>query len=305
MKLFCFCLSNCYTLYNFIDYMKYIHATQGSIYAFFVFVLLSFGVGFIDRINRSEMELILTISTFIFAILAGFFISRLNSRFNHVRELVATEDALWQSFLRTAPIFGKAFVKKIITIIDRYYIISFDHELGEYYKHNAACVNQMYKELEHVKIAKTNSKADNTFDNMIAFLAQIEDARNKTAVITDGKLTNGQWGVLYILVSVVIYSIFYLQGLSIYSRIIAVLLSTTLVLVLLIMRDLQNFRLGGKILVDESGQEIFEYIGKPRYYNKKYLDEGTEKVPESVHTYRLGLHEPGEKPRIELVKNGN
>ena len=59
---------------------------------------------------------------------------------------------------------------------------------------------------------------------------------------------------------------------ALYSRVVTVLLSTVLVLVLLMLRDLQNLMHGGQNLLEESGQEVFEIIGKPRYYNKKYVD---------------------------------
>ena len=70
------------------------------------------------------------------------------------------------------------------------------------------------------------------------------------------------------------------------------------------VRDLQNFMLGGKRLLEESGQEVFEYMGKPRYYHQMHLENGINKVPANVKMYRLGSHEPGaEEFKIKTVKN--
>jgi len=92
-----------------------------------------------------------------------------------------------------------------------------------------------------------------------------------------------------------------LKELSFFSNTRTVLLSTTLVLVLLIMRDLQNLRLSGQIMAEESGQEIFEFIGKLRYYNEHNIKAGIIKIPGHVEKYRLGQHKPGDKFDIKIV----
>jgi hypothetical protein len=78
-----------------------------------------------------------------------------------------------------------------------------------------------------------------------------------------------------------------------------------MILVILIIRDLQNFRLNGTFSLEESGERILDCIGELRYYNHKYLEEGIVKVPRHIKKYRLGLHDPGEKPVVKVVKNKN
>ncbi len=56
------------------------------------------------------------------------------------------------------------------------------------------------------------------------------------------------------------------------------------------------------MILAESGQEVLESIGLKRYYSQHFLDEGVETIPDFVKEYRLGLHKPGEKPEIKLVK---
>ncbi|MFC1721395.1 hypothetical protein ACFL0Z_00590 [Patescibacteria group bacterium] len=90
------------------------------------------------------------------------------------------------------------------------------------------------------------------------------------------------------------------------SMIITVVLSTVLILVLLILRDLQNMRIAGEQIVSsESGQENLEFIGKLRYHQKKFIDMGSEHVPSHVKEYRLGFHKPGNPFNIKTVKNEN
>src|SRR3989344_3164975 len=100
--------------------MKYIHATKGSFVAFSIFTIAAYfipGAG-----SSSEVELILTISTFLFAIILGFYLSRLNTRYDKIRELIASEDSRWLTIYEQSAFMGHGFQDRVRDIIDKYYI---------------------------------------------------------------------------------------------------------------------------------------------------------------------------------------
>ena len=103
---------------------------------------------------------------------------------------------------------------------------------------------------------------------------------------------------------IIIFCLFYMNTALVYN-LTTIILSTTLVMVLLLIRDLNNLMLGGKLLLQESGEEVFEQIGKPIYYNHFYIDSGLVKIKEDLKEYRIGLHKPGEEHKIKIVKNEN
>ncbi|MFA6918260.1 MAG: hypothetical protein WC285_05555 [Candidatus Gracilibacteria bacterium] len=280
--------------------MGYIGAVKGSFIAFVIFVTT---VVFIPGYGPSdEIALILTVSTFLFAILAGFFIARLNSRYDNIIDSTSNEDALWLSLYKTAIFLGKKFQDNVSELIDKYYIIAYDYELGGYYKSSTKYLHGIYDELDRLDSA---TKRDSVvFSAILNFLYQIENYRNKSAVLTVSRLTMGQWSVLLLLAGIIISSVFYIRTPDFYSSAVTVILSTVLVLVLLIMRDLQNFRLTGESPISESGQEVFEYMGKLRYYNKWQIVNGFNTIPAYVKKYRLGLHKAGQKFNIKIVSNG-
>jgi len=281
--------------------IKYIHAVKGSVIALFIFLIAVIVIP--GHGPSREVEIIVTISTFLFAILAGFFISRLNSRYDRIREYIATEDALWLTLFQTSKLYGKEFNDKMRELIDKYYILAFDYSnYNEHWYKPTACVFFNVYDLlnEYGKYRKEAS-----YQVMLNHLEKIEQNRNKGAVLTAEKVTTGHWMILISLVVIIIYSVFYLKVPMFYSQVITVLLSTILVLVLLLIRDLQNLRLGGKALIVDSGQEIFEFIGRLRYYNVKFLRNKTHEVPEDVKEYRVGIHKPGIKFEdfdIKIVK---
>lgn len=282
--------------------MIYIDAIKGVLIAL---VLAIVAVIFIPVQEAGEdVTTILTISTFLFAIIAGFFIARLNKRYDSMREFTADEDSYFLSLFKTSKFFGPKIENKIKQHIDDYYVIVNDYELGSY-KPSAEHLHAIYDELNKVELSKMGGKAQQSFDGMLDYISKIEVSRNKSSVIFEEKLSLGQWLIMIILTGIIVYSQFVLRVPELYSHIITVLLTSVLVLILLMMRDLQKFRLNGELLLTESGEEIFDFIKKPRYYHQKYIREGTTKVPSFVKEYRLGTHEIGEKPKIKLVKNKN
>jgi len=288
--------------------MKYLHAIKGG---FIALVLFSIGTFFLAGIGPSEdVRIILTVSTFLFAILAGFFISRLNNRYNKIIESTSIEDSYFLSLYEVSTLISKSFSKRIGKLIDNYYILAYDFDAGKYYKSSSKYFLAIYDEMrlifKKIYSGKKSRPSDSPFGRILIYMGKIEEARNKSAVLVLEKLRKGQWAILFFLGAIIIFSIFYLKVPQLYSQVITVLLSTSIVLVLLILRDLQNLRIGtGESLLAESGQEVFEFIGELRYYNQESIESGLTKVPSNIKKYRLGLHKPGEKPRVKIVTNRN
>lgn len=276
--------------------MKYIDAIKGSLIAL---IIVTIAVIYVPTQESAEnIQIILTMSTFLFAILAGFFISSFNSRFKAIKDYIAEEDAYWISLYRTSILLGKKFQGKIKKIIDNYYITVYDFQLGEYYKYNSKYLGEIHQEL-----SKFKSKPEGKFIGlMVMECYNIEKNRNKSSVLTSEKVTKGQWSILFILTEIIILSIFSLRTPLLYSQITTIMFSTALILVILILRDLQNGRVRGTSILTETGQEIFESIENLRYYNQKQINSGYSRVPKSIKKYRLGIHKPGEKQIIKIIK---
>ncbi|MAG40075.1 hypothetical protein CMI41_03845 [Candidatus Pacearchaeota archaeon] len=281
--------------------MRYFSAINGGVVAIIIFGVASFFIP--GQGPSSDVETVLTVSTFLFAILAGFFISRLNSRYNQIRDLLVAEDADFLSFYKTASLFGKKFQKKVEELIEKYYLLVFDYFHEEsYYKVTSKYFLQLYDELGKTKVKK-GSLAENSYDDLLVTLENIEKSRNGASEIMGERLSKGYWAILFLLSGIIIFSVFFLKVPQLYSQLIATFLSSVVILVLLIMRDLENLKLGKNPVVAESGQEILEFLGKLRYYNERDIKSGYIIVPKSVKKYRVGFHKHGEKQDIRILTN--
>lgn len=280
--------------------MKYIDTIKGSFISLIIFIILAFTLP--AKGPSDDINLILTVSTFLFAILAGFFIARANSRFDEMRKLVGTEDALWLSLYKTAEITNKNLAKKVADSIDKYYIVNYDFELENYshgYKINKDYFFEIWETLQKSTKEEKNSQS---YQVLLNLLSSIEISRNLASTIARERISIGQWLSLTILGIIILFSLFYIKTSEPYSMIITILMSTTLIMVLLIMRDLENFKFGGDSLLEESGQEVLEFIGKPRYYNQYFIKQGYYHIPKNIKEYRIGLHKAGNKFNIKTVK---
>lgn len=279
----------------------YVDAVKGGVISVIFFSCLAFFVQ--GQGNAEDIKLILTVTTFLFAILSGFFIARAGSRFNEIRSAVSKEDALFLSFYKTAQVQGEKFSGKIRSLIDKYYIISYDNWLAIYgdtgYKKTLPCFLQIWDEVISLK-----PKAPHAYERLLDTLTDIEESRNIASSIAKEVVNRGQWVLLSMLSIIILFCLFSLKTNDIFSMTITVLLSSALIIILLLLRDLQNLRFGGeKELLVESGQEVFESIGLLRYYNNKFFQENHYVVPENIKEFRLGFHSQGEKFNIKIIKN--
>jgi hypothetical protein len=277
--------------------MKYINSIKASIVALIVFCILTFVVS--GSGPSESIKIILTVSTFLFAILVGFFISRLNSRYDKILEFTAVEDGYWLAIYQNAKLIDATLAKNVRDLIDKYYIIAYDFEPGECYKFNSKYFLAVYQQFH--KVAREGTKFMKVLNDSMNMLANIEINRKKSSILISEKLTKGQWAVLLSLAAIILSCLFSLKEQAFHSQVVTVLLSTILVMVLFMLRDLQNLIIMGKLSVEESGQEIFDYLGKPRYFNKKWKDKGISKIPSNGKKFRLGLHKPGEEVDIKTM----
>lgn len=276
---------------------KYMHAFRALLLTLPFLALLAL---FARPVTELDISTMLTVATFLFAILGGLFITRLNNRYDKARSLIANEDAQWLSFYNMSGFFGKDFEENVRTIINEYYRDVFDNETDNYYPDTTPHVHEAYVLLRGQE-KFLNEKQREVFDDMVETLNKLEEARNGTSVLMTERIPLGQWAVLAILGMLIVAGSITLNFPEPYRFLVGVSLSSIVALVLFMMRDLQNLKLGGQSVGTESGQEILEATGNLRYYNLEFLVQGTAKIPEKVKKFRLGLHTSGEKPDVVTV----
>ncbi len=202
---------------------------------FLVFFLAAY---FIEGQGINEfIKLILTVSTFIFAILLAFSTANRHSRLNAIRQLLRSDDAALLSIYYSSKNFGRATTNKCRKILDEYLQTQIDYELVDYEKSTPKFL-ELYQFILGLK-AKTVIQKEAKGQ----MLNDIRDSmKNQKEVIywVNDQMQKFEWISLTSLCAIIMWCLFYINNGSIIAQVIIPVLGVSLVLLLLVLRDLNK-----------------------------------------------------------------
>ena len=256
-----------------------------------VIITISFLSAFIIPIKgeaSEEINTILGIVGLLFAILIGFFITDLWSRFQRIRENVAVEVSGLQTYYLFVRILSKypqhkKWAKQQQELIDKYVKEFFYVEWSNYGKIDPY-FNAIIESLKDVEELET-IKEDETYANLLPLLNEITTSREKLFMFGKDRLNKLEWAVVLFLSSILIFSIFMIRTPALSSLFLSGTLISTVAILLLILRDLDDLSFGEDMVSFEPYETIFDVIGKPRFYLKRDIKNGRV-VPPKDTKYR-------------------
>ncbi len=251
----------------------------------FVIAYLLPGRGGNETINTT-----LGIIGLLFAILIGFFINDLYSRFQRIRENVAIEVSGLQTYYLFVKILSsfpqhKKWGETQKELIDKYVTEFFKVEWTDYGKIDPHFNNIILSSRE-ISELKTNKETE-TYTNFLPLLNEITTGREKLFMYGKDRLSKAEWTVIGFLAAILIFSIFYINTATLPSIFLTGSLATSIITLLLILRDLDNLSFGEETVSFEPYETIFDVIGKPRFYLKRDIQSGRVKPPKNKK-YRTG-----------------
>lgn len=224
----------------------------------------------------------------LFGILVGFFITDLWTRFQRIRDNVAVEVSGLQTYYLFVKIMKnfpghQKWSQKERELIDEYVRKFFEVEWTDYGKIDPY-FNRIIESLKDIGELKTNNEIE-TYTNMLPLLNEVTTSREKLFMYGKDKLSKAEWTVIISLASILLFSIFYLNSGYLSSVILTGALSSAVVTLLLILRDLDNLSFGEEMVSFEPYETIFDVLGKPRFYLKRDIKSGRVK-PKKDGKYR-------------------
>jgi len=256
-----------------------------------IVILVSFFCVFVVPISpgaKGEIQTILSIVGLLFGILVGFFITELWSRFQRIRDDVSVEVSGLQTYylylqgLNSFPQ-HRDWVKKEQILIDKYVREFFKVEWTNYGKIDPY-FNDIMKSLGDMKELKTNREVE-TFTNLLPILNEVTTARERLFMYGKDRLDTIEWVVLISLASILVVSIMMIRVAAVSSLLLSGTLISTITILLLLLRDLNNLSFGEEMISFEPYETIFDVIGMPRFYLKKDI-ESKRVIPPKNTKYR-------------------
>lgn len=279
--------------------MQRLSAHQWGFIAFVVFCVAAFILP--EQRHLESISILFGAVTFVFATMSGFFLTRLNHRFDTVRDEISAEDADFLSLYYYSTVIGGAVHAHVRKTIDAYYLTVFENSISEYHRPTRDEYLALYDIFKLRQPSQDSIEVSAVFQSMAGLLTDIERHRNTIARAGEEQLNASMWTIVIILACMVVVSIFLLRDGSLFFDLAAVLLSTTVVVIVALMRDLERFRLGGVPLAAESGYELLDAMELPRYVLAEKLTSGRVKIPRGTKHIRIGTIDPTTHERtIEL-----
>jgi len=237
------------------------------------------------RINNDLGTLVSATST-VFAIVAGFFIADAMSNYLRLQTLIAEENASLISIADSVKKAGGDDSVNVHKAIDQYMIAQLN--LG-----TLAHVFQTEKEVDQIGVAinafTASPEGKECSDRIFDMKDKIISCRQEISLAAKNNLTAGHWIVLITLAILMATTILTIRDGSLLMNLIVGLMIIGTQAVLVLLREMDNNHLLEKKLAYENPREVFHAISQPPYY--PHFSPLHSRLPNEAGLYRLGREE--------------
>ncbi|MBR9705085.1 hypothetical protein GOV12_06750 [Candidatus Pacearchaeota archaeon] len=227
-----------------------------------IFLIIGFFIK--GNIQSSLINTILIVSSFIFGIMVAFSIANRHSRFNSIREKLREQDALLLNLYLLSKSFTKETSKKIKIAIDKYLISQLDYELKDFTTLSSKTLKKLFFEVESIK--PKNKKQESVYSEGLSILKDLLKTYDEVSYQIKNKMTMIEWISLITLSLTILFSLYSLNSGAIIYVVILAVLSTSLVLLLLILRGLDTLSWQEQFWIWEPLTDLFNELDLIPYY---------------------------------------
>ena len=265
----------------------------------FIFTTLLFllPIGFIS----SDLgNAILTISTFLFGIMAGFYIVITTTDYNSVKSILASETAAMISLYQNVLIYDKQSAEKLSLLIDEYVRNALNYEIIDY-------VRNTHRQFQNIQSAvrdlPIHDNLSSVYESIRNDMSNFIIARQQLTVLGAKTLSIFQWVVIFVLALIPLVSLYGLRTGEIFFDIVTVIVSVAVALILVLIRDLDLYVWNEKTFSFEIFENVFIAIGQLPFYPAESIRKG--RVCPKENEYRLGTYVDFPRTlerKIEVIK---
>ncbi len=272
------------------------------------FYLIYLAVYFVlpqPRVDSEIVTIVLSITTFTFAIIVGFLLSGRNRRISQIRTRLRENDARLLHLYRSVSLFGKTKSKKCLKLIEDHFILQLDYRLED--------IDKSTRTLLKLNDFVLDLRPRTVMQNHAAYYAigHIEAVmRNSREIshLVKSKMSKHEWGSLFALIVVIWICLFLQNDGSIFMLITIPILATTLALFLFILQDFNNLTRGERTWIWIPIISVFNDLELTPYVPEEIFEgRVSKKIFASCKEYRVvsfpdGNPDPDNKV-VKVIKN--
>jgi len=249
---------------------------------FFV-VFLIIAVFLPGRGSGGNVITLISVSTFLFGIFGATVMRNRHLRLNNLRHYLRLVDGHYVSLYMLIDVYGEKTRKKVLELIDNTITRTVDYRLQDYYKATPE-FHKLFSYIVHLKPA--TPVQGRAYDRLAMTCTNLSNHWKCIEYLVRNRMMGFMWLVLYGLLAIILFSIHYLNDGSFPSVVISVILSTSAIMFMLILRDLNTLEWKEQRWIWDPLEGLFKELGLLPYYPKEAVDSGRIIIPKGS-TYRL------------------
>ncbi|MCK4670386.1 MAG: hypothetical protein KAT43_04215 [Nanoarchaeota archaeon] len=280
---------------------KRIGIAQGTLLVLLIFIVMAV---YIPGNGPSNLIIaLLSVATFLFGIFSAFVMQNRHRRLNELRSNMRKDDANYVNIYKLSSIFGKKIQNQVKKHIDDYLVATLDYELKDYHKTNKPFL-RLYDFI--VKLKAKTSKQRLALDRMLAVIENANVNRKYIEYLVRNTMLKFKWFTLIGLLGVILFSMFYINTNSWPSIVITVLLSTSIAMLLLILRELDALIWKEQKWIWDPIHQLFQELDLVPYYPEKIITLKKAKLKKGTKVRIAHYPNPypdftGKKVKIEII----
>lgn len=245
--------------------------------SFFVFVFLLFILPkwFIGNWVSGS---IITVSTFLFGIVTGFYILVSNSDYNDMKNCLIEETGILISLYNNMLAYDKELSKKLVDMIDAYIIANFNVELVDY---NKWTYDQFIKISNFLEIIPIKNEKLPIYEKLNWLLDEITKIRQRIIVFSAKTINTFQWFIIFILAIMFLICLYWIRDWSIIVDLFVLSISMATVLLILLIWNLDLYRWNEEAFGYYIFENVLKNIDRLPYYPYESIESWRIKPLES------------------------
>lgn len=227
---------------------------------FVVLAALFYFVSFADEVDK----IFLTISTFLFSIFTGFFISRQGGRYSKIREMIASFDGKMSAVYRISGHLGEKVQSAVGHILKSHYKKILDSGQWDYYfTHKSSTITDVHKTLEEHFGGKDDlSKLEaHALGACIKSLIGTQEARKQLVALHQERIPQFHWILIYFFMVMLLATVATIPSVGfVLGSILKAAFAASVISVIVILKRLDTLKLFEGTIGEHSAQDVVAII---------------------------------------------
>lgn len=231
------------------------------------FIVLTFVYYFIPDLNLNVDKVFLTLSTFLFTILAGFFVSRQSSRYSDIRRMMADFDGIMSSVYRNSSYFGEDTQKEVGEIIVAHYKPIIESKEWDYsFTHKTSTITNLHNLLKKTVSEKgTDGIKGSVAGNIVSALHSAQLIRKNMVSLREERVPSFQWFLIYVITIVLFMAVSIIPSVGLLTgSVIKSAFIVSVFVVIMMLKKLDKLQLFEGAIGAHSAQDVIDIINNKK-----------------------------------------